>query len=270
MQNRQGKQWFTDEIRQIAKQGDETYKLAQTSKSENAWEFYRQLRNKVVVKCRKAKKNYLESKLDRNKKNPWESLKELLEGCVYNNNNIYKEIQSGNINHNNIYKLVNIFNRHFVDGLLLTIKDIHNMDLEANKYTNSEFEIFSEIDVKKLNKIVCKLENKSGGTEERITGEIMKKVVMVVDAKICFIFNRFLEKGIFPNEWKEAIVVPIPKIQKTENIEEFRIINKLPIYEEMLEIIVRDQLVEYMENNNLLEECQLGFRARHSCEIALQ
>lgn len=94
---RQGKQWFTDEIRQIVKQRDETYKLARTSKSENAWELYRQLRNKVVDECRKAKKNYLESKLDKNKKNPkrmWGSLKELLKGNVYNNN-IYREIQSG-------------------------------------------------------------------------------------------------------------------------------------------------------------------------------
>ena len=31
-----------------------------------------------------------------------------------------------------------------------------------------------------------------------------------------------------------------------------------------------NQLVEYMENNNLLEEGQSGFRARHSCETALQ
>jgi len=84
----QGKQWFS-EIWQLIKQRDETYKLARTSKSEDTWRLYRQLRNKVVDECRKAKRIYLESKLDKNKKNPkrmWGSLKELLKGNKYNNN----------------------------------------------------------------------------------------------------------------------------------------------------------------------------------------
>jgi len=267
----QGKQWFSDEIWQLIKQRDETYKLARTSKSEETWKLYRQLRNKVVDECRKAKRIYLESKLDKNKKNPkrmWGSLKELLKGNKYNNN-IYREIQCGNLMYNNIYEMANIFNKHFVDSLLTTTDEDLNMDLEMNNYTDSEFEVFSVISVDKLSEIVCKLENKSG-TEEGITVEIMKKVVMVAGTKICYLFNRSLEEGTFPNEWKEAIVVPIPKIQKTKKVEEFRPINKLPIYEKILEIIVHNQLVEYMENNNLLEECQSGFRARHSCETALQ
>lgn len=68
-----------------------------------------------------------------------------------------------------------------------------------NKYTDSEFEIFSEIDLEKLNRIICRLENESG-TEEEITVEIMKKVVMVAVEKIYFIFNTSLEKKIFPNK----------------------------------------------------------------------
>lgn len=32
----------------------------------------------------------------------------------------------------------------------------------------------------------------------------MKMVVEVAGEKICYILNRSLEEGIFPNEWKEA------------------------------------------------------------------
>jgi len=56
----------------------------------------------------------------------------------------------------------------------------------------------------------------------------------------------------------------------TIKIEEFRPINKLPVYEKLLEIMVHKQLVIYLENNNLLEKGQSGFRAKHSCETALQ
>jgi len=34
--------------------------------------------------------------------------------------------------------------------------------------------------------------------------------------------------------------------------------------------MIHKQLVTYLENNNLLEECQSGCRAKHSCETALQ
>jgi len=79
----------------------------------------------------------------------------------------------------------------------------------------------------------------------------MKKVILIAGTKICYIMNRSLEEGIFPSEWKEAIVVPIPKVRKTKRIEEFRPINKLPIYEKILEILVHNQLINYLEDNNL-------------------
>lgn len=95
-------------------------------------------------------------------------------------------------------------------------------------------------------------------------------VVEVAGEKICYILNRSLEEGIFSDEWKEAIVVSIPKVGGTIKMEEFRPINKLPVYGKILEIIVQRQLVDYLESNKLFEECQSGFRCKHSCEIALQ
>jgi len=98
----------------------------------------------------------------------------------------------------------------------------------------------------------------------------MKKVILVAGTKICHIMNRSLEERIFPSEWKEAIVELIFKVkQKTKKIEKFRPINKLPIYEKILEILVHNQLVNYLEDNNLLEECQSGFSVRHSCETTM-
>lgn len=98
----------------------------------------------------------------------------------------------------------------------------------------------------------------------------MKCVAEVAAEKICYVFNASLETGMFPNEWKEATVVPIPKVRGTKKIEEFRPINKLPVYEKVLELIVQKQLIEYFEKNELFTECQSGFRMKHSCETALQ
>jgi hypothetical protein len=42
----------------------------------------------------------------------------------------------------------------------------------------------------------------------------------------------------------------------------------LPLYEKILECVVKEQLVQYIEENNILYEGQSGFR-KHSCEMAL-
>lgn len=83
---------------------------------------------------------------------------------------------------------------------------------------------------------------------------IMKLVVDAAGEKICNILNLSLKEEIFPSGWKEAIVIPIPKVRGTNKIEEFRPINKLPIYEKVLEIVVHRQLVKYLEKNKLLKK----------------
>jgi hypothetical protein len=63
------------------------------------------------------------------------------------------------------------------------------------------------------------------------------------------IINASLVTGQFPNSWKTSIVIPIPKVQNMKKCEEFRPINKLPIYENNLENIVKDQFMHYCKKN---------------------
>lgn len=44
----------------------------------------------------------------------------------------------------------------------------------------------------------------------------------------------------------------------------------VPPYEKLLELAVNQQIVEYIESNNLLSVYQAGFREKNSCETALQ
>jgi len=69
----------------------------------------------------------------------------------------------------------------------------------------------------------------------------MKRVVAIAGTKICYVLNRFLEEEIFPSNWKEAIVVLVPKVLGMKKIEEFIPNNKLLIYEKILELIVHNQ-----------------------------
>jgi hypothetical protein len=64
-------------------------------------------------------------------------------------------------------------------------------------------------------------------------------------------------------------VIPIPKVQNTKKCEEFRPINKLPMYEKILENIVKDQFMHFLKENCILINEQSDFRENHSCESSL-
>jgi len=92
----------------------------------------------------------------------------------------------------------------------------------------------------------------------------------VAGETVCYIINKLLQEGVFPKRWKEAIVIPIPKVRGAIRVDEFRSVNKLPVYEKISEMVVHKQLVEYLESNKLITVCQSGFSSGHSCETALQ
>ena len=198
----------------------------------------------------------------------WRLLKEMLKGKT--GSNTYKEVRYGDKVLNDAKEMANTMNQYFIDSLELK-KDnyIESRIVRNSKYTNSELKEFKKIDCDSLNKIIQKLKNKSG-TEEGLSVEIIKIAESVASKKLCELYNKSLEEGIFPSTWKEATVIPVPKVRGTIKIEEFRPINKLPIYEKILEKIVHKQLMEYLEENKLFSESQSGFRVNHSCETALQ
>ena len=58
------------------------------------------------------------------------------------------------------------------------------------------------------------------------------------------------------------MVTPIEKIKNTNKCEEYRPINSLKTFEKVLETVVKQQLENYMEENNLLSKYQSGFRRK--------
>jgi len=43
----------------------------------------------------------------------------------------------------------------------------------------------------------------------------------------------------------------------------------LPIFEKVLELVVKEQLEIYLETNGIITEHQSGFRKHYSCETAI-
>ncbi|KAA5601171.1 hypothetical protein F3H15_35585, partial [Pseudomonas aeruginosa] len=78
------------------------------------------------------------------------------------------------------------------------------------------------------------------------------------------IFNFSFTSRNFPDSWKQAYVVPIPKSPNPILPSQFRPISILPFLSKVLEHIVHRQLSSFLLSHNLLSSFQSGFRKGHS------
>ena len=69
----------------------------------------------------------------------------------------------------------------------------------------------------------------------------------------------------FPKEWKEANIIPVHKKGDKQLITNYRPVSLLPICGKVFEKIIFNSLFVYLNNNNLLNSNQSGFRPGDSC-----
>ena len=74
------------------------------------------------------------------------------------------------------------------------------------------------------------------------------------------IFTNCLRRGLFPEIWKYANVVPVHKKNEKNLKGNYRPISLLPIFGKMLEKLIYDSLYSHLISHELLNPNQSGFR----------
>ena len=123
----------------------------------------------------------------------------------------------------------------------------------------------SEDEVRKL---VKSLKYTAGG-HDNVTAKMIKMVIPFSITAITNIINSSLVSGNFPSQWKNALVIPIPKIANPREPGDFRPISLLPTLSKILEKVVAVQVLHFLTENNLLEQLQSGLKIKHSTGTAL-
>ena len=85
---------------------------------------------------------------------------------------------------------------------------------------------------------------------------------------VSLIYKNCIDSGIFPNIWKKSNVAPVHKKGDKQVVDNFRLVSLLPIFGKILERLIFNSL-EFLHENNLLNENQPGFRPSDSCEYQL-
>ena len=120
-----------------------------------------------------------------------------------------------------------------------------------------------------VRKAMKKMKNKKSAKSDGIPQDCLLLGANVLVTPITHIINTCISTGIFPEPWKNAVVIPILKKGDPTNVNNNRPVSCLVVASKILEKIVCNRITRYMEVNKLLPDDQHGFRAQRSTMSAL-
>ena len=102
---------------------------------------------------------------------------------------------------------------------------------------------------------------------DKINGRVLKLCAQSVCKPLSTLFTKGYYSGRIPTEWKSAIVVPVHKKGKKDNVENYRPISLTSIVVKVMERIIRDELM--IRCVHMIDPRQHGFLKNKSCTTQL-
>ena len=135
--------------------------------------------------------------------------------------------------------------------------DVHIPDVNCDTLNNeiSPSEVIQEIKNMK--------NNKASGIDG-IPSEFFKMSVTQLSPTLCLIFNSVFNSGYFPEQWSKGLIIPIHKKGDRADPKNYRGISLLTIFSKIFTGILNKRLTSWCKINNIIPECQAGFRKGYS------
>ena len=169
------------------------------------------------------------------------------------------------------------FNEFFIKKVEELKKGIDPTKIEdplkrlKEKLKNNDLSLeFKTVTQKQLSVHLKKLNKKKSSGLDGLSQENLILGAENLIAPMTAIVNSSILEGVFPPQWKEAAVTPVLKKGSPQVLGNYRPVSCLPAASKLLEIVVCDQLSNYLESNGLLPGNQHGFRPRRSTMTAWQ
>ncbi len=117
--------------------------------------------------------------------------------------------------------------------------------------------------------VIKKMKRKVSEGYDEIPASLIIDGAEELAVPLSYLINQCLAHSVFPTAEKCAKVTPLHKSDEKMVMDNYRPISVLPILSKVFERMVHNQLYTYLEENNLLSDCQFGFRRKSSTEHAV-
>ena len=234
---------------------------------KDAYVAYRNLYSKIV---KLSKKLYFESELLKNQNNlkaTWDILRQ----ATRRESNCKSPISSIFVNGMKLTDekdIANGFNNFFTSIAESISDDIHPTVRPPEFVPQNNTPIFNCANVPitevEISNVVNDLKGKKSEDMNGISTFFLKNILSKILVPLSHVFNLSIVKGQVPSQLKVAKIIPIFKSGDPLSLDNYRPISLLSAFSKILEKIICNRLVVFLESNNLINKNQFGFRKKHS------
>ncbi|KAK9717109.1 zinc finger associated protein [Popillia japonica] len=131
---------------------------------------------------------------------------------------------------------------------------------EVKRWGTVEPQLASE---EEIQAIIKGMSSKKAPGEDNIPNRAMKTMGVKPVAELTRIVNACLQFSFFPNKWKRALIVTLPKGEKDPtNMKNRRPISLLNGFAKILERVIKERITRWVEEKKILPSEQFGFRTK--------
>ena len=142
-------------------------------------------------------------------------------------------------------------------------EDLNRIDMAIN--TNEERDYNKRFNMRELTSGIADLPPDKTYGKDEVHNLFLRNLPANKVQYLLGIINRSWRLGVIPEEWKTAVIIPIPKPEKNLELPgSYRPISLLSCLSKLVENMVAKRLAHVLESGNLFSDNQFGFRFRRS------
>lgn len=260
--------WFTQELKEMIQSKND---LLQDFYSHGLQSYKKRIKvlcNKITQLKRNLKEKYLTEELEEaqyDTKKCWKILNK-----VTNRTKVKESIEPEMITqekankHNKFFATIGI---EIQKKLGITFQN--STREPGNNLNHTETFEFAVESREAIEKLVDNIRIEVATGEDNIGAKLIKDMKHTISPVLTKIINTGYTSNTFPNCMKKAAIKVIHKKDSTENIANYRPISILPTLSKIFERAAVNQIVRYLEANNLISSCQHAYRRHHSTVTCL-
>ena len=270
------KPWITKGLKTSIDMKNKLYRKYLKNRSPYYHSKFKLYRNKLNHLIKISKSNYYRKYFTSNRsnmKNTWKGIKEII-GYKNGNSSLPSKIISStdNTELTDCSSIANAFNEFFANvgkNISYSIPQTNNSPLEFMPPMIADDFYFSPIIPKEIEEEINKLKAKKASGPYSIPISILKTIGHLISKPLSVISNASLSSGIVPDNFKLARVIPIFKKGSQLDVSNYRPISLLSIFNKILEKLVFNRMISFVNKKNILFDNQFGFRSKHSTTHAI-
>ncbi len=252
--------WVTAELRELIHRRKWLYKrLKRCNFNEDGlFREYRQIRNATNNQYRRLKNDYFKAQCANYRRNPssvWKAIKYVTGKAPHSRTT--HVVQADDLN-------------SFFCKLVSSSKLHHCLETPCGPPVEDAMTNFTTVTVDIVEHHLANLDGAKSSGPDDIGPWLLKATAPALATSLSSLINCSLRSGTVPKAFKLANITPILKPKKDPALaQSYRGISLTPIISKVLEAIVRTQIFNFFESDELFNNQQYGFRPRRNCEDLL-